>query len=73
MTRNLENRIEVTCPILDNDNKKEILDIFDIYWSDNTKSRKLNSSNINEYSKNAKETLQSQNSVYNYYLDKIEK
>ena len=73
MTRNLENRIEVTCPILDNDNKKEILDIFDIYWSDNTKSRKLNSLNINEYSKNAKETLQSQNSVYNYYLKKIEK
>ena len=73
MTRNLENRIEVTCPILDNDNKKEILDIFDIYWSDNTKSRKLNSSHINEYSKNAKEILQSQNSVYNYYLKKIEK
>ena len=73
MTRNLENRIEVTCPILDNDNKKEILDIFDIYWSDNTKSRKLNSSRVNEYSKNVKKTLQSQNSVYNYYLKKIEK
>lgn len=73
MTRNLENRIEVTCPIFDNDNKKEILDIFDIYWSDNTKSRKLNSSIINEYSKNVKETSRSQNSIYNYYLKKIEK
>ena len=73
MTRNLDNRIEVTCPILDPHNKKEILDIFNIYWLDNLKSRKLNSLKINEYSKNKKQPIQSQNSIYNYYLKNLEK
>ena len=73
MTRNLENRIEVTCPILDPSNKKEILDIFNIYWLDNLKSRKLNSMKPNEYKKNKMQPMQSQNSIYNYYLKNLEK
>ena len=73
MTRNLDNRIEVTCPILDPSNKKEILEIFNIYWLDNLKSRKLNSLKINQYSKNNKEPLKSQNSIYNYYKKNLEK
>ena len=73
MTRNLDNRIEVTCPILDPSNKKEILEIFNIYWLDNLKSRKLNSLKINEYSKNNKEPLKSQDSIYNYYQKSLEK
>ena len=73
MTRNLDNRIEVTCPILDPYNKKEILEIFNIYWLDNLKSRKLNSLKINQYSKNKKEPLKSQNSIYNYYKKNVEK
>ena len=72
MTRNLDNRIEVTCPILDPSNKKEILEIFNIYWLDNLKSRKLNSLKINEYSKNNKEPLKSQDSIYNYYQKNLE-
>ena len=72
MTRNLDNRIEVTCPILDPSNKKEILEIFNIYWLDNLKSRKLNSLKINEYSKNNKEPLKSQDSIYNYYQKSLE-
>ena len=40
MTRNLDNRVEVTCPIFQNDLKKEINDIFEIYWKDNVKSSK---------------------------------
>ena len=73
MTRNLDNRIEVTCPILDPNNKKEILEIFNIYWLDNLKSRKLNSLKINQYSKNKKEPIKSQNSIYNYYKKNLEK
>ena len=73
MTRNLDNRIEVTCPLLDPSNKKEILEIFNIYWLDNLKSRKLNSLEINEYSKNNKEPLKSQDSIYNYYQKSLEK
>ena len=39
MTRNLDNRVEVTCPIYQPELKKELFDIFNIYWNDNIKSR----------------------------------
>ena len=39
MTRNLDNRVEVTCPIFDKEIKDEIMDVFKIYWNDNVKSR----------------------------------
>ena len=42
MTRNFENRIEVTCPIYDTDLQNQILDTFDISWRDNVKSRFIN-------------------------------
>ena len=68
MTRNLENRVEVTCPIIDKEIKKEILDIFNIYWMDNVKSRLINHSQINKYRRNLKPNFRSQEEVYNYYL-----
>ena len=68
MTRNLENRVEVTCPIIDKKIKKEILDIFNIYWNDNVKSRFVNYSNTNKYKKNSKPNFRSQDEIYNYYL-----
>jgi polyphosphate kinase len=39
MPRNLDHRIEVTCPIFDKIIKCEIRRIFDIQWSDNVKAR----------------------------------
>tara|TARA_B100000575_G_scaffold174712_1_gene140031 strand:+ start:6760 stop:8847 length:2088 start_codon:yes stop_codon:yes gene_type:complete len=42
MTRNFENRIEVTCPIYDVDLQNQILDNFKISWEDNVKSRSVN-------------------------------
>ena len=39
MTRNLDHRIEVTCPIFDKNIKCEIRKIFDIQWEDNVKAR----------------------------------
>ena len=42
MTRNFENRIEVTCPIYDTDLQNQILDTFNISWKDNVKSRLIN-------------------------------
>ena len=71
MTRNLDNRVEVTCPILQDDLKNEILDIFNIYWNDNVKARHVNSSAKSIISKNNK--MQSQQRIYNYYLNKIER
>ena len=67
MTRNLDNRVEVTCPIFDNRIKQEIIDVFDIYWKDNVKSRFVNHSKINKYKRNSKIKFRSQEEVYKYY------
>tara|TARA_B100001094_G_scaffold61327_1_gene57047 strand:- start:1450 stop:3495 length:2046 start_codon:yes stop_codon:yes gene_type:complete len=75
MTRNLDNRVEVTCPILDPDIKKEINDIFEIYWSDNIKSRTVNNEIPNQYqiNQNSKKLIRSQIEINNYYKSKLEK
>jgi polyphosphate kinase len=39
MTRNLDGRVEVTCPIYDESIKKELIDIFNIGWKGNVKAR----------------------------------
>lgn len=70
MTRNIETRVEVSCPIYDEDIKKEIIDTFNISWSDNVKARILNDSQENEYRKNDKEKVRSQFAIYDYYLNK---
>ncbi|GGZ70655.1 polyphosphate kinase 1 [Algibacter mikhailovii] len=72
MTRNIENRVEVSCPIYDEDIKKEIIETFDISWNDNVKARLLNDSQENEYRVNEKEKVRSQYAVYDYYLKKLE-
>ena len=73
MTRNLDNRVEVTCPIFDKEIKEEIMDIFKIYWNDNVKSRFINSPKINSYKKNKNPIYRSQSEVYKYYQEKIGK
>ena len=75
MTRNLDNRVEVTCPILDVNIKNEINDIFNMYWSDNSKSRFINNKVSNNYKTNLEKTrsLNAQNEIYNYYRLRIEK
>ncbi len=49
MTRNLDNRVEVTCPIYDDQIKKELIDTFTICWSDNVKARILSENKDNVY------------------------
>lgn len=66
MTRNIEHRIEVTCPVFDKVLKSELRKIFDIHWHDNVKARKLDSSLSNKFVKPGKEPLQSQVEVYNF-------
>jgi len=73
MTRNLDNRVEVTCPIFDDRIKQEIIDVFDIYWKDNIKSRFVNHSKINKYKRNSKTKFRSQEEVYKYYLNIVSK
>ena len=49
MTRNTTRRFEIAAPILDKNIKKELEDMFDLYLSDNVKSRELKSNG--EYEK----------------------
>jgi polyphosphate kinase len=72
MTRNIENRVEVTCPIYDDDIKNELLDIFDICWSDNVKARILNETQNNVYKRNDLPKVRAQFATYDYYLKKLE-
>jgi len=71
MTRNIDTRVEVSCPIYDEDIKKELLDLFDICWNDNVKARIINESQDNTYRKNDKEKVRAQFETYNYYLNKL--
>uniref|UniRef100_UPI004048539E polyphosphate kinase 1 n=1 Tax=Mariniflexile sp. TaxID=1979402 RepID=UPI004048539E len=72
MTRNIENRVEVSCPIYDEAIKQEIMDTFDICWRDNVKARLINTPNENEYKINNDEKVRSQIATYDYYLKKLE-
>lgn len=73
MGRNLDNRVEISCPIYDEEIKKEILDTFEICWSDNVKARLVSKRADNAYRKNDKEKIRSQFKTYDYYLQKTKK
>jgi polyphosphate kinase len=66
MTRNIEHRIEVTCPVFDKNIRNEMKEIFEIQWSDNVKARILDSSLSNTFVKPGKIQIQSQIEVFNY-------
>lgn len=70
MTRNIDHRIEVTCPVFDKNIKNELKEIFLIQWNDNVKARKLDSSLTNKFVKPGKKLHRSQLDVYSY-LKKI--
>jgi len=66
MTRNIDHRIEVTCPVFDKNIKNELKHIFEIQWKDNVKARKLDASLSNKFVKPGKKEIRSQVEVYNY-------
>ena len=72
MTRNIDNRVEVTCPIYDEDIKQEIIDHFNISWNDNVKARILDASQDNNYKVDTNERVRSQFAIYDYYQKKLE-
>jgi polyphosphate kinase len=73
MNRNLDGRVEVTCPIYDENIKKELIDNFDIGWKGNVKAR-IHSENLdNKYRIHDKgPVFRAQMETYNYYRDKLE-
>jgi polyphosphate kinase len=72
MTRNIDNRVEVSCPIYDVDIKKELQDLYAICWNDNVKARIINKTQDNSYRRNNKPKVRAQFNTYRYYLNKLE-
>ena len=70
MTRNISFRVEVGCPIYDENIKQELIDTFEISWADNVKVRIINQAQNNTYKHNNKPLLRSQVALYDYYLAK---
>ncbi|HVM86665.1 MAG TPA: polyphosphate kinase 1 [Puia sp.] len=71
MVRNLDHRVEATCPVLEEEIKKELKDILDIQLSDNVKARWLDNDLNNIYKRDKKEKkIRSQIEIYNYLFQK---
>jgi polyphosphate kinase len=72
MTRNLDGRVEVTCPIYDLEIKKELIDNFNVAWKGNVKVRYHSYKLDNKYKpKNHHSPFRAQFETYKYYQDKI--
>lgn len=72
MTRNIEFRVEVGCPIYDEDIKQELIDTFELSWKDNVKARVFSEKQDNAYKDDDKPRVRSQFATYDYYKKKLE-
>lgn len=72
MRRNLEHRVEITCPIWHEELKQELIDILDIQLQDNVKARWLDNELSNEYVRTTKKKIRSQVETYNYLFKKTQ-
>ncbi|HKZ68306.1 MAG TPA: polyphosphate kinase 1, partial [Chitinophagaceae bacterium] len=70
MLRNLEHRVEATCPVWDEEIKQELKDILNIQLQDNVKARWLDNELNNEYVKTTKKRIRSQVETYDYLYKK---
>ena len=73
MVRNLDHRVEITCPILDEDLKKVLKNMLSIQLSDNVKARILDNSLRNKYVRTEGNKVRSQVEQYNYLQAKLTK
>ncbi|WP_026752916.1 polyphosphate kinase 1 [Sediminibacter sp. Hel_I_10] len=71
MTRNIENRVEVSCPIYQEDIKQELLEVFDMCWRDNVKSRIIDGSQKNKHKPDLEPKVRAQFALYDYYKNKL--
>ncbi|MBO1254271.1 polyphosphate kinase 1 [Alteromonas sp. 5E99-2] len=68
MTRNMDNRIEVGCPVYDRKLQKQIVDILDLQFNDTIKARIIDSTQSNKYVKRGnRKNLRSQHEIYDYF------
>ncbi|MGV1012047.1 MAG: polyphosphate kinase 1 [Flavobacterium sp.] len=74
MTRNLDGRVEVTCPIYQEDIKKQLIDSFEVGWKGNVKARYHSEKLDNKYRvrKENEPIFRAQLETYNYYQNQQE-
>lgn len=73
MTRNIDARVEVTCPIYDKDIKQDLIDTFEIGWKANVKARLHSDKFENQYRKRGDEKpFRAQQEMYKHYQNKLE-
>jgi polyphosphate kinase len=68
MTRNLDYRVEVLCPIFDRHAQRTIQNILDMQWHDNVKARIIDQNQVNEFVPRGKRVarIRSQESIHEY-------
>ncbi|MFT3902051.1 MAG: polyphosphate kinase 1 [Niabella sp.] len=70
MLRNIEHRVEASCPVTNKQLKQELIDILNIQLADNVKARILDNDLGNKYVSNKKTRVRSQEAIYNYLIKK---
>lgn len=70
MLRNLEHRVEATCPVWDPELKQELIDILNIQLEDNVKARVLDNDLGNQYVSTDKKKIRSQVETYAFLHNK---
>jgi len=72
MTRNLDGRVEVTCPIYDDEIKNELMETFEIGWKANVKARVHSDKLQNLYrDRGVAPPFRAQLEMYKYYQNKL--
>jgi len=72
MQRNFDYRVEVICPIYDENIKKELWELLEIQMKDNVKARWLDPDRLNEYRKNKDDEIhRAQFETYEYFKNKL--
>jgi polyphosphate kinase len=73
MVRNMDHRVEATCPVLDPKIRTELKEILHIQLSDNVKARWLDNNLMNNYKNDQLKKIRSQIEIYQYLNQKINK
>ena len=72
MTRNIDKRVEVTCPIYDLEIKNELIENFDLGWKGNVKARYHSQKLDNKYRIRKNDPVfRAQLETYKYYQNKV--
>jgi len=72
MTRNIDRRVEVACPIYDKNIQQEIRDFLEIQFGDNTKTRVITRARNNRYKREpGKPPVHAQLDFYRYLKDRL--